>query len=90
MITMILMITIILMIFLIKIITEEEDYDDHRTEAVVLHDIAGHLSKFSQISLPTVYCDVPHLVMMIMMMMTIILMLIMILLHIPEYLFCTR
>ena len=61
MITMISMITMILMIFLIKIITEEEDYDDHRTEAVVLHDIAGHLSKFSQISLPTVYRDVSHL-----------------------------
>ena len=38
------------------------DYDDYRTKAVILHDVAGHLSKFSQISFPTVYRDIANLI----------------------------
>ena len=34
---------------------------NHRTKAVVLHDVAGHLSKFSQISFPSIYRNISHL-----------------------------
>ena len=71
----------------------DEDYDDHRTKAVVLHDIAGHLSKFSQISLPTIYRDVSHLTIMVMMMtmmMPVLIIMLMMILIIPDYLSDTQ
>ena len=39
--------------------------DDHRAEAIVLHDVARHLPELSQVPLPPVDSDVAHLVIIV-------------------------